>query len=209
MTNEFQLRVIYEHEGGILAVQTQDQRFESCFKALKVVNAFSTCGMDIGLARKLFLEYLSLPIVNKEDQFTDKSQKQRTEHVITRKLMIDDKSIELLQVDFYPPFVEFGGTTITRVFTNTAEIIYGLEGKGVLEIVPVNTKGDKIFPDNDHLQDITIEHGTLVVLPPNVQGNRWKSLEPNSGTTPSLQTLFVAYPLPYKMAVTRKFDTKL
>src|SRR3989304_1310920 len=209
MGNEFEPTVIYEQKGGVLAVQAPDQKLEECLKAQKAMDAFAACGMNIELAKKLFLEYLSLPITNEEDQFTDESRTRKTEHVITREVVIKGESIKLLQVDFYPPAAEHGGATIGGVFTNTAEIILGLEGRGVLEVVPVITEEGKIFPDTAHSQDITIERGTLVILPPNVQGNRWKSLESNSEPTPSLRALFVAYPASYESAVTRKFDTKL
>jgi len=207
---EQKVQVLYEREGGVLAVQTPSNResFREGLRDSKVINALAACRMNVKLAEELFVNFSSIPAVSEEDQFTKGQDKQKTEHVIIRETDYDGKKIKLLQVDFYPPAVGHGGETIGGIFTNTAEIIFGLEGQGVLEVVPVITQDGKIFPDLKNAQDVTIGKGTLVILPPNVQGNRWKSMKPTTGEEPSLRALFVAFPEPYENAVTRKFDLK-
>lgn len=208
MLNESEPEVVYEQSGGVLATQISLEETRNSFSH-KELDALAACGMSPNLAEKLFVEFQSIPVISEEDMFTENQDKQKIEHLLTREIEVEGKKIKVLQVDFYPPTIEFGGSTIGGVFTNTAEMILGMEGRGVLEVVPVMMENGQIFPDNANVRDITIEKGTFVILPPNVQGNRWKYLEPVSGgTEPSLRALFVAYPEAYENATIRKFDIR-
>lgn len=145
----------------------------------------------------MFLHSLTLKPETEEDQFTQDDPPLRTEHVVTRLIRSGDKTIPVLDIDFYPPAAT--DKPIRNILTNTAEIILGLDGEGVLEVASVVHDEDKILLSTAKA-NVTIRPNTLVVLPPNIQGNRWISFGPSTETEPSLHALFVAFPVPYSQA---------
>lgn len=189
---------MYEKEGGVLVIQLPDENIEHHFRTNeKIVTAFAACGISPELTIELFLHSLTLEPETEEDQFTQDEPPLRTEHVVTRLVRSGDKTIPVLDIEFYPPSA--AGKPIRNIFTNTAEIIFGLGGEGVLEVAPVVHDEDTILLSADKA-NVTIRSNTLVILPPNIQGNRWISFGPSTETMPSLHALFVAFPVPYSQA---------
>lgn len=197
----YELPVIYEHEGGVLAIQLPEDNIEAYFtNNEKIIEALATCGLSPKLAVELLLRIGNYPPYSEEDQFTEGEPKLKTEHVVTKIIRAGGKEIPVLDIGFYPPAAS--SHPISSIFTNTAEIILGLAGSETLEIVPVISDEENVRL-SDNRVNINIGHNTLVVLPPNVQGNRWISFGPNTEIIPSLHALFVAYPTSYSQAAER------
>lgn len=191
---------------GVLVAQIPLEHGEAGFRSRPVRKALDASGMTPELAAHLLLEFSSLRFAYEEDQFTRGRRGRKTEHVIARERKAGETPITVYEIDYHPAAAKFA-TTVDHVFTDTWEFILGLKGYGYLQVVPTREFGGKIIPSNTHTRNICIEPGTLIVLPPNIQANRWEDLGSQyENHRPHFRARYFTFPKSYGDAATRQLD---
>lgn len=161
-------RFQYGRRGGVLVTQIAREPFGRGFHRRDVEEAIEPAGLTADDCDNLIFGFERLPFLFEEDQPQAKRKRGRMEHVIARRTPINN--LPIYKVDYYERVITHTRPT-HHVLTKTTELIYGLGGVGILQIIPTRKSKDAIVPIRKKAKNVVIKWSTLVVLPPNVQIN--------------------------------------